>query len=363
MPVNTQPSLRLVCSIDVEEEGLFGQEYHCQQRPVHNVPHLQRLLPLIRDEGLAFTLFCAHAVFSDVESCRTIARLRDQHGLEVGAHLHHWNTPPLVSGLSPVLHGSAAVNTALLPVDCLRDKLHSLFAAGREFQGAALTSFRMGRWDLRREHWSLLAEVGVTADASVRPLHCGRLRAMAAGEVSGALGAAQAVPTGPPDHFTAPCEPYRVCVNGHSIVELPLTTSPLLAGLPRLVEWLDPPLSMLPWQGMLRASLQKWGALTLLPVYQPLWLLKLCTLAHVQAGGRTLSLTWHSSEMMPKGAPHMPNEQAVQAFMRKVQAYVQWLRRRWAVEPLTLNQLCRQCASDRMATVPPAAHRADWTYA
>ena len=34
-------------------------------------------------------------------------------------------------------------------------------AVGREFQSAPLTSFRMGRWDLHKNLWPLLAQAGV----------------------------------------------------------------------------------------------------------------------------------------------------------------------------------------------------------
>ncbi|MEG2173106.1 MAG: glycosyl transferase family 1 [Desulfovibrionaceae bacterium] len=347
MPIAPLTPLRLVLSIDVEEEGLFAQEYQCRNPSVSNVAHLTRLLPLIRESGIPLTLFCDHAVFTNVEACRAIAHLRDAYGAEVGAHLHHWNTPPLQDD-RPCVHGSAAVSTALVPEARMREKLQSLFAAGEAFQGAPLYSFRMGRWDMRREHWPLLADLGVGADASVRPLHCGYARPTST------------VPA-PPDHFAAPREPYLVRVEGREIFECPLTTTPLVPGIPHWAACLRA--SGWPGAGKLRASVQKWGGLTLLPVYQPLWLLKLCTRAHVRAGGRTLSLTWHSSEMMPQGAPHMPSAQSVDAFMHKMRAYVRWLYATWPVEALTLHDLSVQ---DR-ALCPVADSRAfspsvDWTF-
>lgn len=302
--------LHLVLSIDVEEEGLFGGSYNCVNPGLHNVAELTRLIPLTRDAQVPLTLFCAHGVFTHVEACRTVAHMRDAWGAEVGAHLHHWNTPPL--GPQASIQGAAAISTASVPVERMAQKLKELFAAGALFQGAPLTAFRMGRWDLRRDHWPLLADMGVQVDASVRPLHCGR--ELCAG----------------PNHFDAPREPYVVGLAGKRIVEVPLTTTPLWPGLPHLVEGLPP---------LVRSSLSKWGALTLLPAYQPLWLMQLCTRAHVAAGGSTLSLTWHSSEMMAGGAPHMPHEQAVKTFMVKIWNYVQWLKSSWTVEGLTMDAL------------------------
>lgn len=348
---SAQP-LRLVLSIDVEEEGLFSHSYPCRPT-VDNVAHMTRLVPLMRDCGARLTLFCAHSVFTNAAACKTIAQLRDTYNAEVGAHLHHWSTPPLKGGeglsvpQGASYQGSGSVNTALVPVPLLADKLEALFTAGALFQGAALTSFRMGRWDLRREHWPLLAQAGVLADASVRPLHCGQR--LPAGHGSA------------PDHFSAPREPYTVRVGEHEIFECPLTTTPLFP--PALSASLAPLLTRLPWAETMRASLQKWGALTLLPAYQPLWLMQLGTLAHIRAGGHTLSLTWHSSEMMPGGAPHLPTEAAVQKFMLKMDAYVQWLHRHWRVEALTLSQLREKMLSEMSAPAPaPQMSTVDWMY-
>lgn len=362
--ITAQWPLRLVLSIDVEEEGLFSREYQCVQRPVSNVASLMQLAPMLRDAALPLTLFCAHAVFSDVAACRTLAQMRDSYGAEVAAHLHHWNTPPVQPehAAKEVLCGADAVSTALVPVDTMARKLETLFAAGRCFQGADLTSFRMGRWDLRREHWPLLAQVGVKVDASVRPLHAG-------------LGLKRC-PTSPPDHFMAPLEPYPVQVGSHQLWEVPLTTSPLMGGLAKLLNSVYTPHSngmLAVVAGAVRASVQKWGALTLLPVYQPLWLLKLCTLAHVWAGGRTISMTWHSSEMMPQGASHMPTQDAVNLFLRKMRAYVDWLRSTWPVEGLTMEALGARLHAESYADATAAsgsrtcgdigynAH-VDWTY-
>lgn len=426
--ITTQHPLRLVLSIDVEEEGLFALEYQCQKKPVSNVASLLQLAPLLQGGNLPLTLFCAHAVFDDAAACHTIAQMRDTYGAEVAGHLHHWNTPPVQPEYAgkAVLHGSSAVSTALVPVESMAAKLETLFAAGRLFQGADLTSFRMGRWDLRRDHWPILADLGVKVDASVRPLHAGMpvgfdasVRPLHAGMPVGCDASVRPLhaelghcPASPPDHFMAPREPYAVQVGPQHIWEVPLTTTPLVWGLPQLTSalysachskfsgaqhakrgWLSGMATMratgagITWgAGALRASVQKWGALTLLPIYQPLWMLKLCTLAHVWAGGRTLSLTWHSSEMMPQGAPHMPTQAAVDAFVHKMSLYVDWLRTTWPVEALTMAELgmcldeeraalapCASSATVGTASVPctsatsgradPFLPLADWTYA
>lgn len=54
-----------------------------------------------------------------------------------------------------------SVPAADVPTSLMAAKLESLMAVGREFQSAPLTSFRMGRWDLHKNFWPLLAKAGI----------------------------------------------------------------------------------------------------------------------------------------------------------------------------------------------------------
>ena len=311
----SRPALYLAVSLDVEEEGLFGGQYARRGYSTVNTGSLGRLDPLC-ERGVRPTLFCAHSVLADEPSRRVLAGLRDRHGAEIGAHLHHWNTPPLTldgPGADAALADNASsVPAAAVPDSLMAAKLESLMAAGQEFQSAPLTSFRMGRWDLHRNHWPLLAQAGIKVDASVRPLHCG------------------ATPQAGPDHFDAPCNPYWVTVGEKRIFEVPLSVTPLLQPLPHLVRRTAPGL---------RSGFKNWGALSLLPVYHPLWAMQAVTSLFAARGGRVLSLTWHSSEMMPGGAPHLPDVSAVDRLMEKILAWTDWLTSRWDVRSLTMDQV------------------------
>ena len=345
------PELFLVASLDVEEEGLFGGRYARRAPSVANTARLAQLEPLCA-EGLRPTLFCAHSVLTDPASCAMLARLRDRFGAEIGAHLHHWNTPPLtVESVAPTSAEYAvdappdpaenadvaeSVPAAGVPLPLMAAKLARLFKAGRDFQGAPLTSFRMGRWDLHRAHWPLLAQAGVLCDASVRPLHCA------------------ARPSQGPDHFSAPFDPYWVSAGEKNIFEVPLTVTPLARPLPRL-------LRAMPGKAgsAARAGLKTWGALALLPVYHPLWAMQAVTRLFVARGGRVLSLTWHSSEMLPGGAPHMPDEAAVTRLLAKIQAWTTWLRGRWPVRSLSMHELRLELGPE--AACPQPEKPCDWT--
>ncbi len=311
----TENTVNVILSLDVEEEGLFGGAY-LREVSVRNVASLERLLPLQEEFSLPVTLLCTYSVFNDLNACRVLDRLRQRSGagVEIGAHLHHWNTPPLDTAAL----GGGYVSPGSLPRELFAARLGNLMAAGRQYSGEAMTSFRMGKWDLHHWHWPYLVEAGIKVDGSVRPLHHG--------------------PAGRPDHFSAPADPYVVRVGQERIIEVPLTVTPLYLAWPNHLNAME---KILPTRAgeALKTSVQKWSALAVLPIYHPLWAMKLITSLYLARGGKFLALTWHSSEMMPGGAPHMPNEAAVQAFMNKMRAFLGWLNSGCVVKGMTLGQM------------------------
>lgn len=330
-----RPLLWLAASLDVEEEGLFGGKYVCRAPSLRNTAFLSRLAPLL-EHGLRPTLFCTHCALTDAPTQAMLARLRDRHGAEIAAHLHFWNTPPLADDGPDVL---SRVPAAALGQGAFRAKLRQLLAAGAAFQGEALRSFRMGRWDLHRHHWPVLAEQGITCDASIRPLH---------GPAADAHGLRLR-----PDHFSAPRTPYLVRTACGDILEVPLSVTPLLKTLPALLDRLPAALRQ-----PAVSSYFRWGALTLLPVEHPLRVMQYMTRRFVAAGGRILSLTWHSSEMMPGGAPHMPDEGHVTRFLEKIKKYIEWLPTIGDLRSVTMQEIRRELPACP-APLPPAT--ADWS--
>ena len=291
------PALRVVVSLDVEEEGLFSGRYAASDCGVRNVALLPRLAPLSRELGFPLTLFCAHTVFASAEARPVLAWMRDHCGAEIGAHLHHWSTPPLVenrAGTGTAAHKADGppTRTDRLPRDLLRRRLRTLLDAGRDFQSAPLTSFRMGRWDLKDVVRPLLAEAGINVDSSVCPL-----RAFRDG----------------PDHFLAPADPYWAeDLSGRRLLEAPITQIPLSPALARL------------WYGLARRkaglldSFHFWGALSPNPVWHSPRVMRLASRLHARRGGKVLSLFWHSSEMLPGASPNVPDQAAADARLQYI---------------------------------------------
>jgi hypothetical protein len=103
--------------------------------------------------------------------------------------------------------------------------------------------------------------------------------------------------------------------------------------------------------------------LALLPVYHPLWVMKAVTRRCLAQGSRVLSLTWHSSEMMPGATPHLPDAPAVERFLGKIRKYLRWLTGWTSVQGRTLDALRQTWIADQAGLRPCGALRGgDWGY-
>ena len=327
--------LRVIVSLDVEEEGLFSGRYAATGCGVRNVALLRELAPLTQELGFPLTLFCAHTVFASAEARPHLAWLRDHYGAEIAAHLHHWSTPPLSEG--PLADGPPP-RTDTLPRPLLRARLHTLLQAGRDFQGAPLTSFRMGRWDCKAVLRPLLAAEGITLDSSVCPLrvfdHAG------------------------PDHFLAPADPYlaepATTPDGparDALLISPITQIPILRPLARLWHWLG--------RGKARTdNFHFWGALSPNPVWHAAPVMRGCVRLHAWRGGRVLHLFLHSSELLPGASPNVPDTAAATALYRKLYDFLAWLRESRPVRGVTAAQL--RAEAPALGFGPRPAGPGDW---
>lgn len=310
--------LHVVISLDVEEEGLFSGRYAARNAGVSNVSLLPELAPISGEYGFPLTLLCAHSVFANPPALRTLEYMRDRLGAEIGAHLHHWSTPPFLDEINA---DTKPERTHKLPPDLLEARLDSLLEAGRDFLDAPLTSFRMGRWDLKAPILPLLARRGITVDSSICPL-----RSFAGGA----------------NHFLAPADPYwHKMPDGGKILEAPITQIPLM---PKLATTWEKT-----WKNNTRIldSFHFFGALSANPLWHNEKIMCLAVKTHLKRGGRILNLFWHSSEMMPGCSPHVPNQASADRLLQKIFAFCSWLRRDFGAAGITMNQLpTLDCASD-----------------
>lgn len=297
--------LYVIISLDVEEEGLFSGNYPSGNVTVDNVSHLPKLAPLTSQLGFPLTLFCAYSVFANEDATKAVIWMKDHCRAEIGGHLHHWSTPPI-----EVFFGKPA-RTDKMPKEILENKLKNLLITGEKTIGNPITSFRMGRWDLKASLLPLLAKNGILVDSSVCPLRFTK---------------------DGPNHFLAPAEPYWVKMeNDNKILEVPITQIPLSKTLARV------------W------SLNKvsdfvdkfhfFGALSANPFWHSAKIMRMATALHVKRGGNVLNIFWHSSELFPGASPHVPNQSAADLAFEKIFSFCQWLKNKYEIQGITISQL------------------------
>ena len=305
--------MKLVISLDVEEEGLFSGRY-LRESGVTNVAELRRLEFIPRDFGFPLTLLVSYRVARDPAACQVLARWRDLYRAEIGVHLHPWSTPPFADLPLP-----EPVPAEELPRPLLQAKFAHLVQAVRASLGVTPASFRMGRFDFGPTVQSLLPEFGLQVDSSVVPL---TLKGTGA-------------------HFLAPADPFPLTPD---LLEVPLTMVPVVANLPWVLARLAP---VLP--GSAGRKLLGWfkyaGAAGIQPAWFPLASMRLAASLHRRRGGRVLTMFFHSSELKPGASRLFPTEQAVAAFVAKLRAFLDWLVRTGPVEGVTLSGLIQEYAN------------------
>lgn len=308
--------MKLAVTIDVEEEGLFQGSYDRFDCKVTNVPALYKLDPIFAEFGIRPTLLLTYQVVRSAPSHEMIYDLRDRWNAEIGAHLHHWNTPPFLELPYP-----DPVPSDLIPHDILASKVDNLLTA---FDGIGVipVSFRMGRFDIGCNMLSVLAKTTIRVDSSIAPMRR---------EYGG------------PDHLAAPIEPYfpdplNVSLPGDSdILEAPITVVPVIPHLGISLERIRT-------QSSFMESTISWlgSHLFSIPV-QPMWTglrrMKAGVLIHRSRGGKVLTLFFHSSELMPGGSPKNPSTHHVEGFLKKLREFLLWLYKTDSVESITLSEL------------------------
>lgn len=304
--------MKLVVSVDVEEDGLFSGRYPRQPRGLENLAGLARLGALLGDFAVPPTLLCTYAVAADPRAAAIVTELRESCRAELGAHLHPWSTPPFdSSGAREPIHPEA------LPSELLRAKLEALMAALSQAFGAAPRGFRMGRFEIGPRALALLPQLGITTDASVVPL--------------------QVVP-GRVDHFLASADPHEIAAGHGRLREVPLTQQPLARGLPGLA-WSVSRRWPTVWRERWLVAFRYVGVVGLAPAWFSLTAMKHAVRLHEARGGCVLHVFLHSSDLFPGGSPAARTSAQVERLLDKLRAFLHWLTARRPVESVTLSDL------------------------
>ncbi len=307
--------MKLAVTIDVEEEGLFRGKYDSRNAGVSNVSQLRRLDSIFLKFGIRPTLLLTYPVVTNEGAIDLVLELRQKWDAEIGAHLHLWNTPPLVR-----LPYAEPVPSELIETAILKAKLETLLTNFYK-KGIEPTSFRMGRFNMGPKMFSVLQESSIDVDSSVAPMQ--RYY-------------------GGPNHLSAPNDPYfpdPVDLRRHGnaeILEIPITTVPITRKMGHFLESFDE--SIVPQSWVSRFAMYL-GTLSVQPLGTGLKRLKIATLLHSARTGQVITLFFHSSELMVGGSPELPTLGHVNRFLNQLGNFIKWLRLRFNAEPATLSEL------------------------
>lgn len=161
------PPTRYSVTIDTEEEWDWARGYPTGPTSVTNIQNLPAFQDRLDRHGAKATYFTNHAVLTDPAAREVILALANRPNVEIGLHIHPWNTPPVapaerVSPRESFLHN--------LPWAETERKLDATFEA---FDAAGLkpTSYRGGRYSTSPAIQVYLRDRDVVADCSVLPFN------------------------------------------------------------------------------------------------------------------------------------------------------------------------------------------------
>jgi hypothetical protein len=152
-------------TIDTEEEWDWSSGYPTQSDSVENIRQLARFQDVLDSLKTKVTYFTNYTVLANPRSRAVIQDLSQRPNVEIGLHLHPWNTPPfpshgLVSPRESYLHN--------LPWPLALAKLDSLMDAAA-VAGIHATSYRGGRYSTSPQIQNYLRDHGIIADSSIMP--------------------------------------------------------------------------------------------------------------------------------------------------------------------------------------------------
>ncbi|PAY16597.1 hypothetical protein CKO51_25820 [Rhodopirellula sp. SM50] len=152
-------------TVDTEEEWDWSSGYPTESRSVSNIQALPQFQEACDKYDAKVTYFVNHTVLADHNAAGVIKKLASHPNVEIGFHIHPWNTPPLADSNEVSVRESYLHN---LPQAVAITKLNTVLEIFAE-HGLSPTSFRGGRYstcDWIQDH---LYAHGCIADASILP--------------------------------------------------------------------------------------------------------------------------------------------------------------------------------------------------
>jgi hypothetical protein len=317
-------TIRYTMTVDTEEEWDWHAGWPVNHFSTSNVSLLPRFQELCERFGVSTTYFADYAVLSSPEACDLLLKVADRPKVEIGLHIHPWNTPPIVN--QGIVH---ARETFLhnLPADLVQEKLETVYSY---FARAGLkpTSFRGGRYSSGGTVHDFLQDHGFVADASVCPYSSWS-------------------DDGAPDYRERTLNPVRIAPrrSGQSpLWEIPLTLAFTRRPFAFWHKWYD--LVEHSWLSKLRLI----GIGERLGIVRRVWLNFESPLGEAMESLLSMMqslpldaicFTVHSSSLMAGGNPNTPTAAAADCLFRKMEAVFNWLSKHPTFQPATVTEVAR----------------------
>lgn len=313
---------RFLASVDTEED-IWGWSPNTPitAANVAELPHLLRFFQRLR---IRPTFFVSYQVLHDPSARAVLRELAREDGVDIGCHVHPWNTPPFDhSGRDTMLcHYAPEVQAA---------KILTVTRLIEDLLGRRPTSFRAGRFGFGAATAACLVEQGYSVDSSVTPYFDWR-----------------SYDDGP-NYVGAPLHTYRinpeVGVTTHDprgkLIEVPLTS-----GYSRMsaYSWktlsgvLDRPVAKATHLGGACARLLGLRRVILSPEPHSVSdMLALSTRA-LAAGVDHLHLFFHSSSLIPGLTPFTPTRHHVQELYGRVEQLLVRLEERFEMDFVNVSE-------------------------
>jgi hypothetical protein len=317
-------------TVDTEEEWDWSSGYPTGPTHTSNIHRLSNFHTVCERHAAAITYFVNHAVLIDPAARDVILQLSRRPRVEIGMHIHPWNTPPLQAVEKAPPRDSFLHN---LPAELAIAKLNTVYAAFREC-GLTPISFRGGRYSTGPLIQSWLRDHGFVADASILPY-------------------TRWMDDGAPDYHQRNPQPKRL-PGTEPLWEIPLSLAfnrrPFGFWNRVLSTAEKPPLRYLRVVGVL----QKLGVFrkSWLNFENPFWegmrgLIRALGRDHVPY----LCFTVHSSSLLPGGSPYATCPADVDRIFGRLNDSLSWLASEAAFAPATIADIARgleaQHASNR----------------
>jgi len=319
------PRLRLVVTVDTEEDGLWRGDYPRERCRVDNLRGLDRFHGFCRKWDLRPTYLCDWPVVECAAAVKALSCWQKQDECEIGAHLHPWCNPPLKEEANTT--NSYLCN---LREELQYEKLAALTIEMEHRFGRRPTSFRAGRYGLDSKGFRILEQLGYRVDSSVTPFF----------DWSN---------DGGPDFRFAPWLPYFPLSNeltreGNSreTIEIPVTCG-FTRGRFKRTNAIWQKLATRPWRSTrLIGALDRIKACQRIPLSpEKATSTQMNRLVDACVGQDTSALVMilHSSSLAIGFSPYVGSADELEAFYARMEATFRYCRSRYGAEGATLTEV------------------------